>query len=77
MKNGILIKGTILLLATGSACATDGMRYDQSDKYRANEVSLDVFRFTPNIGAFLDARYVFTDGTKNYGLGRAGLRFAF
>src|SRR5881227_2031611 len=43
MKNGILIKGTILLLAAGSAWATDGMRYDQTDKYRANELSLDLF----------------------------------
>ena len=31
----------------------------------------------PRMRAFLDARYVFTDGTKNYGLGRASLRLAF
>ena len=30
-----------------------------------------------NIGAFLDARYVFPQETRNYGLGRFGLRFAF
>jgi hypothetical protein len=177
MKHGILIKGTILLLAAGSAWGADGMRYDQNDRYRANEVSLDLFgtasigqtsidhlsgnsishdtrlgagaglnyffsrnigiggeaytenthhnfidnasgsliarfplgtsgvapyvfggggrqfdpiylwfahlgagleyRFTPRVGAFLDARYVFTDETKNYGLGRAGVRLAF
>ncbi len=35
------------------------------------------YRFTRRLGAFVDARYVFTDGTKNYGLGRAGLRFGF
>jgi hypothetical protein len=35
------------------------------------------YRFTKRVGAFVDARYVFTDGTKNYGLGRAGLRLGF
>ena len=177
MKNGILIKGTILLLAAGSAWGAQGVSNNPGDKYRANELSLDAFgsasigqttinhlsgerishdarlgiggglnyfltrnigiggeaytenahhnfidnvsgsligrfplgnsgvapyvfggggrqldpiylwylhagagleyRFTPHVGAFLDARYVFTDGTRNYGLGRAGLRFAF
>ena len=35
------------------------------------------YRFTPNVGAFLDARWVVPDKTKNYGVGRLGLRFAF
>lgn len=35
------------------------------------------FRFCPNVGLFVDARYVFTDEIGNYGLGRAGLRIAF
>lgn len=35
------------------------------------------FRFTRNFGLFMDARYVMTDGTDNFGLGRAGLRWAF
>jgi hypothetical protein len=35
------------------------------------------FRFTPNIGIFVDARYVVPDRTKYYGVGRAGLRFSF
>ena len=174
MKNGILIKGAILLLAASSAWGADG---NQGDKYRANELSLDVFgtgsigqrtldhlsgervhrdgrlgvggglnyffaryigiggeaytenahhnfidnasgslidrfplgnsgvapyifggggrqfdpsylwfghagggleyRFAPNIGAFLDARYVFPQQERCYGLGRFGLRFAF
>src|SRR3954468_7273715 len=43
MKHGILIKGTILLLAAGSTCAAQEMRYDPRDKYRANEGSLDLF----------------------------------
>jgi len=43
MKNGILIKGTILLLAAASAWGAEGMRNDQVDKYRAKELSLDLF----------------------------------
>lgn len=35
------------------------------------------YRFTPNIGTFLDARWVVPDRTRNYGVGRLGLRFAF
>ena len=35
------------------------------------------YRFTRRLGAFIDARYVLTDGTKNYGLGRLGLRIGF
>ena len=34
-------------------------------------------RFTKTIGLFADGRYVFTDGTQNFGLGRLGLRFGF
>jgi hypothetical protein len=35
------------------------------------------FRFTPHIGLFTDARYVVPDKSKFFGVGRAGLRFAF
>jgi len=34
-------------------------------------------RFTKTIGLFTDARYVFTDGTQNFGVGRLGLRLGF
>ena len=34
-------------------------------------------RFTRQIGLFADPRYVFTDGTGNFGVGRLCLRFAF
>jgi hypothetical protein len=34
-------------------------------------------RFTKTIGIFTDARYVFTDGTENFGVGRLGLRLGF
>ena len=35
------------------------------------------YRFNPNIGAFLDARWVFPEETKYYGVARVGVRFAF
>jgi len=35
------------------------------------------FRFTQNIGIFIDARYIFAHNIDNYGLGRAGVRIAF
>jgi hypothetical protein len=37
---------------------------------------LDV-RFTKKLGLFVDARYVFTDETQNFGVGRLGLRIGF
>ena len=35
------------------------------------------FRFARHIGAFLDGRFVWADETRDYGLGRLGLRFGF
>jgi hypothetical protein len=35
------------------------------------------FRFTPHIGVFADARLVYPEETKYYGLARLGVRFAF
>ena len=35
------------------------------------------YRFTPQVGAFLDARLVLPDETKYYGVARLGVRFAF
>jgi len=35
------------------------------------------WRFSPHVGVFVDARYVWADKTKDYGLGRLGLRFGF
>ena len=177
IKSKIQIGAATLLLATFTAVAADGMKYDNNDKYRANEFSMDVFgtaaigkytidhlsgsrirhnstlgagvgmsyfinrnigfgadaysenkkgalvdnasanvimrfplgdsgfapnifggggyqfdtakawfaqlgagveyRFTPRIGAFVDARFVLPDETKYYGVGRLGMRFAF
>jgi hypothetical protein len=35
------------------------------------------YRFSPNVGLFTDARWVSTDRIGNYGMARAGFRFAF
>ena len=35
------------------------------------------YRFTPHLGAFIDARGVFPDKTKYYGVARLGMRFIF
>jgi hypothetical protein len=35
------------------------------------------FRFTQNIGVFIDGRYIFAHHIDNYGVARAGLRIAF
>jgi hypothetical protein len=35
------------------------------------------WRFVSHVGVFLDGRYVWADKTKDYGLGRVGLRFGF
>jgi len=51
LKNGMFAVGTILMLAAGSASAEHGMKYDQSELYRANEVSLDLFG-TASIGKY-------------------------
>ena len=35
------------------------------------------WRFTDHVGIFVDARYVWVDETRDYGLGRVGLKFGF
>ena len=35
------------------------------------------YRFTPNVGAFVDARWVLPDEARYYGVARLGLRFSF
>jgi hypothetical protein len=35
------------------------------------------WRFLPSVGVFADARYVWADKTKDYGLGRLGVKFGF
>jgi hypothetical protein len=35
------------------------------------------WRFTDHVGIFVDARYVWADKTRDYGLGRVGVKFGF
>jgi hypothetical protein len=35
------------------------------------------WRFTEHVGIFVDARFVWADDTKDYGLGRLGMKFGF
>ncbi len=35
------------------------------------------FRITHHVGFFVDGRYIMADQTRNYGIGRAGLRISF
>jgi hypothetical protein len=57
MKNKMFIGGTILMLAAKSALGQDNMtnnpspHYDQSDYYRANELSMDAFG-TASLGQY-------------------------
>ena len=54
-----------------------GRQFDLTELWFAHAGAGMEYRFTPRLGTFIDARYVFTDGTKNYGLGRVGLRLSF
>jgi len=54
-----------------------GRQFDPSELWFAQLGGGLEVRFTPNLGLFADARYVFTDETKNFGVGRLGLRCSF
>jgi outer membrane protein W len=54
-----------------------GYQFDVIEQWLGNVGAGLEYRFTRNWGVFIDARYVFTDETKNYGLGRLGVRFSF
>jgi hypothetical protein len=54
-----------------------GRQFDPSDIWFAQAGAGLELRFTKNLGVFADGRYVFTDETKNFGLGRLGARFSF
>ncbi len=54
-----------------------GYQFDPSETgFGQAGAGLD-FRFTHRLGMFADARYVMTDGTRNFGLARVGLRLTF
>lgn len=54
-----------------------GYQFDPSRLWFGQAGAGVEFRFTQQIGLFADGRYVFTDGTQNYGVGRLGLRLVF
>jgi hypothetical protein len=54
-----------------------GHQFDPESLWFAQAGAGMEFRFTHAVGIFIDGRYVFTDGTPNYGLFRGGLRLAF
>ena len=54
-----------------------GYQFDKVEQWLLNLGGGFEFRFQKQWGIFIDARYVFTEETKNYGLGRVGVRLAF
>jgi len=54
-----------------------GHQFDQTDFWFGQAGGGMEYRFCPNVGVFLDARAVWPNETKNYGVARLGLRFAF
>jgi hypothetical protein len=51
MKRGMLLVGTILMLASGPAFAADGANRNDGELYRANELSMDLFG-TASLGKY-------------------------
>jgi hypothetical protein len=54
-----------------------GRQFDPLELWFAQAGAGLEYRFTPEIGIFTDVRYVFTEETKDHGVARAGVRFAF
>ena len=54
-----------------------GHQFDRTDFWFGQAGGGMEYRFCPNVGVFLDARAVWPNETKNYGVARLGLRFAF
>ena len=54
-----------------------GRQFDFTELWFAHAGAGLEYRFHRNWGVFIDARYVFTDGTRNFGVGRLGVRYAF
>lgn len=54
-----------------------GRQFDATELWFGQAGAGLEFRFTQKWGLFTDARYVLTDGTRNYGLGRLGVRLKF
>ena len=54
-----------------------GRQFEDIDAWFAQLGAGLEYRFSPQVGAFVDARWVLPDETKYYGVVRAGVRFAF
>lgn len=54
-----------------------GYQFENREQWLGNGGLGVEFRVSEHLGFFLDARYVLPDKSPNYGMGRAGLRFAF
>ena len=54
-----------------------GYQFDVVEQWLGNAGAGLEYRFTRNWGVFIEARYVFADETKDYGLGRLGVRLSF
>ena len=54
-----------------------GYQFDTAERFFGQAGAGVEFRFTKCCGIFADARYVIPDGTKKYGVGRAGIRLSF
>ena len=54
-----------------------GRQFDPVVQWTADAGGGLEWRFAPHVGIFVDARYVWADETKDYGLGRLGLKFGF
>ena len=56
--------------------AGGGHQFEPQDAAFAHGGAGLEFRFSPNVGVFIDGRWVSTDRIGNYGMARAGFRFA-
>lgn len=54
-----------------------GRQFDMAKVWFAQMGAGMEYRFTPRVGAFIDARWVLPDETKYYGVARLGMRFGF
>ncbi|HSH94593.1 MAG TPA: hypothetical protein VK968_10650 [Roseimicrobium sp.] len=54
-----------------------GKQFDMSKAWFVQVGGGIEYRFSPSIGAFLDARWVIPDETKYYGVARLGVRLSF
>jgi hypothetical protein len=66
-----------IILCNVPAFGGGGYQFDPISQKLADGGGGIEFRFSPNAGIFIDARYVFADKTDDFGIGRLGFRFSF